>query len=103
MHSEILCFFIIQAPNIPVVLGLPWLQLHETQISWMEGQITHWSAKCFTQCLQILDPPLIETATVKMDPLHSTDIPSDYADLAEVFSKAKATQLSPHRSSDCAI
>ncbi len=91
MHSEILCFFIIQAPNNPVVLGLPWLQLHEPQISWTEGQNTHWSAKCFTQCLQILDPPLIETATIKMDPLHSTDIPSDYADLAEVFSKAKAT------------
>ncbi len=38
-----------------------------------------------------------------MDPLYSTDIPSDYADLAEAFSKAKATQLPPHRSSDCAI
>ncbi len=38
-----------------------------------------------------------------MDPLHSTDIPSEYADLAEAFSKAKATQLPPHRSSDCAI
>ncbi len=34
MHSEILCFFIKQAPNNPVVLGLPWLQLHEPQISW---------------------------------------------------------------------
>ncbi len=41
MHSEILRFFIIQAPNNPVVLGLPWLQLHEPQISWTEGQITH--------------------------------------------------------------
>ncbi len=38
-----------------------------------------------------------------MDPLHSTDIPSEYADLAETFSKAKDTQLPPHRSSDCAI
>ncbi len=38
-----------------------------------------------------------------MDPLHSTNILSDYADLAEAFSKAKATQLPPHRSSDCAI
>ncbi len=82
MHSEILNFFIIQAPNNPVVLGLPWLQLHEPQISWTEGQITHWSAKCFTQCLQILEPSLIEAATVKLDPLHSTNIPSDYVDLA---------------------
>ncbi len=82
MHSEILHFFIIQAPNNPVVLGLPWLQLHKPQISWMEGQITHWSVKCFTQCLQILEPLLIEAATVKLDPLHSTNIPSDYVDLA---------------------
>ncbi len=97
MHSEILRFFIIQAPNNPVVLGLTWLQVHKPQISWTECQITHWSAKYFTQCLQILEPPLIEAATVKMDPLHSTNIPSDYADLAEEFSKVKATQLPPHR------
>ncbi len=103
MHSEILHFFIIQAPNNPVVLGLPWLQLHEPQISWTEGQITHWSAKYFTQCLQIMEPPLVEAVTVKMDLLQSTSIPSDYADLAEAFSKAKATQLPSHRSSDCAI
>ncbi len=103
LHSEIICFFIIQAPNNPVVLGLPWLQLHEPQISWTKGQITHWSTKCFTQCLQTLKPSSIEAATVKMDPLHSTNILSDYADLAEAFSKAKATQLPPHRSSDCAI
>ncbi len=38
-----------------------------------------------------------------MDPLCSTDIPSDYANLAEAFSKAKATQLPTHQSSDCAI
>ncbi len=101
MHSEILCFFIKQAPKNPFVLGLPWLQLHKPQISWMDGQITHWTARCFTQCLHIFEPPLIEAATVKMDPLHSTDIPLDYADLAEAFSKAKATQLPPHRSSDC--
>ncbi len=74
MHSEILRFFIIQASNNPVVLGLPWLQLHEPQISWTEGQITHWSAKYFTRCLQILEPSLIEAATIKMDALHSTDI-----------------------------
>ncbi len=103
LHSEIIRFFIIQAPNNPVVLGLPWLQLHEPQISWTKGQITHWSTKCFTQCLQTLKPSSIEAATVKMDPLHSTNILSDYADLAEAFSKAKATQLPPHRSSDCAI
>ncbi len=69
----------------------------------MDGGSNHWSAKCFTQCLQILEPPLIEAAPINMDPLHSADIPSDYADLAEAFSKAKATQLPPHRSSDCAI
>lgn len=103
MHSEVIHFYIIQAPNNPVVLGVPWLQLHEPQISWTEGQIMQWSAKCFTQCLQILEPSLLEVATVKMDPLCSVDIPSDYVDLAEAFSKAKATQLPPHRSSDCAI
>ncbi len=90
-------------PTIQLFLDSPGFNYTSPRSHGQGGQITHWSAKCFTQCLQILEPLLIEAATVKMDPLHSTDIPSDYADLAEEFSKAKATQLPPHRSSDCAI
>lgn len=41
--------------------------------------------------------------TKKVDSNHLVDLPSQYADLAEAFSKHKATQLPPHRPSDCAI
>ncbi|KAL0170928.1 hypothetical protein M9458_035524, partial [Cirrhinus mrigala] len=48
------------------LLGLPWLQLHEPQISWTEGQITHWSEKCFSQCLLTLKPAVLESTTVQV-------------------------------------
>ncbi len=32
-----------------------------------------------------------------------SDLPMEYQDLTEAFSKSKASQLPPHRSSDCAI
>ncbi|KAI2647943.1 Transposon Tf2-9 polyprotein [Labeo rohita] len=38
-----------------------------------------------------------------MDSPIAENIPSEYHDLAEAFSKTRATQLPPHRSSDCAI
>ncbi|KAL0149332.1 hypothetical protein M9458_055370 [Cirrhinus mrigala] len=102
LHTESIRFFIIQAPNNPVILGLPWLQLHEPQISWTEGQITQWSDKCLTQSLQTPKPKLLEAATVKLDSPNAVKISPEYYNLAEAFSKTKATQLPPHRPSDCA-
>ncbi len=32
-----------------------------------------------------------------------SDLPAEYQDLSEAFSKSRASQLPPHRSSDCAI
>lgn len=51
-HHEKATLFIITSPVNPIVLGLPWLQLHESHISWREGDHTHWSCHyqhhCFT-------------------------------------------------------
>ncbi|KAL0176816.1 hypothetical protein M9458_029146, partial [Cirrhinus mrigala] len=103
LHTETIRFFIIQAPTNPVVLGLPWLQLHEPQISWTEGQITQWSDRCFPQCFPALKPKQMEVASDKLDSPNTDVIPPEYHDLAEAFSRSKATQLPPHRPSDCAI
>ncbi|KAK3561315.1 hypothetical protein QTP86_030620, partial [Hemibagrus guttatus] len=59
-HRETITFYVIDSPRHEIILGYPWLSVHNPVISW-------------------------------------------YQDLQEVFSKAKATQLPPHRPWDCAI
>ncbi|KAL0150720.1 hypothetical protein M9458_053943, partial [Cirrhinus mrigala] len=103
LHTETIRFFLIQAPCNPVILGLPWLQQHEPLISWTEGEITQWSDRCFIQCFPTLKSRVSNVASVIKDSPIADNIPPVYHDLAEVFSKSQATQLPPHRASDCAI
>ncbi|KAK3507486.1 hypothetical protein QTP70_026910, partial [Hemibagrus guttatus] len=74
-HRETITFYVIDSPCHEIILGYPWLSVHDPVISWYQ------------------ESPECKPVT----------IPSCYQDLQEVFSKAKATQLPPHRPWDCAI
>ncbi len=100
LHSEEIQFYVIQSPTHPLILGLPWLRTHDPQISWREGQITEWGPACQERCLSKITRKLNTTTTSTVDTLN---LPREYADLIEVFSKKKASQLPAHRSVDCAI
>lgn len=67
-HQETTVFHILYSPEVPIVLGHPWLVLSATE-----------------------------------EPMELPDVPSEYLDLKAVFSKAKATCLSPHRLYDMTI
>ncbi|KAL0188522.1 hypothetical protein M9458_015621 [Cirrhinus mrigala] len=98
-HQETIRFFLISSPRTPLILGYPWLNLHEPVISWSTGTITHWSAHCKQHCPQSANP--VASTPVSAGPRDS--IPAEYQDLLEAFSTTKATQLPPHRPGDCAI
>ncbi len=100
LHSEEIQFYVIQSPTHPLILGLPWLRTHDPQISWREGQITEWGPACQERCLSKITRKLHTITTPTVDTLN---LPREYADLIEVFSKRKASQLPTHRSVDCAI
>ncbi len=100
LHSEESQFYVIQSPTHPLILGLPWLRTHDPQISWREGQITEWGPACQERCLSKITRKLNTITTSTVDTLN---LPREYADLIEVFSKKKASQLPAHRSVDCAI
>ncbi len=100
LHSEEIQFYVIQSPTHPLILGLPWLRTHDPQISWREGQITEWGPACQERCLSKITRKLNTTTTSTVDTLN---LPREYADLIEVFSKKKASQFPAHRSVDCAI
>ncbi|KAI2663199.1 Transposon Tf2-6 polyprotein [Labeo rohita] len=98
-HQEVIRFFTITSPQSPLILGFPWLNLHEPTISWARGVITHWSSNCQRSCLQ--SAPKTPTNAI-ITPSNQT-IPAEYHDLLEAFSTVRATELPPHRPGDCAI
>lgn len=38
-HTERICFFTFKAPLMPLVLGHPWLVLHNPRIDWEKGKV----------------------------------------------------------------
>ncbi|KAL0152565.1 hypothetical protein M9458_052288 [Cirrhinus mrigala] len=98
-HQERIRFFLISSPQSPIILGYPWLNHHEPNISWAQGIITHWSPHCQQYCRQ----PATEPTTPPAQPAPESSIPAEYRDLLEAFSRTKASHLPPHRPGDCAI
>ncbi len=69
----------------------------------LEGQIINWNCTCHEHCLTPITPlPLQSILLTEQNP-DIPGLPTKYADLTEAFSKIKASQLPPHRSSDCSI
>ena len=103
-HAEMISFLLIDSPQVPLVLGLPWLKRHNPHIDWSTGLILGWSEFCLSSCLV--------SASVSCCPQNSdsspdfpdlSEVPPVYLDLKEVFNKSRATSLPPHRPYDCTI
>ena len=92
----------MHAPAAPLVLGRPWLNLHDPHISWSTGRILGWSKTCHATCLRSAPSPPSAARPSPPAP-NLSGVPSAYHDLARVFSKDQALSLPPHRPYDCAI
>ncbi|KAF7641341.1 hypothetical protein LDENG_00284490, partial [Lucifuga dentata] len=74
---------------------------HNPHIDWDTGVILGWSASCHQLCLKQAAPnqrTLLPSASPDL-----SKMPREYHDFGEVFGKAKALSLPPHRPYDCAI
>uniref|UniRef100_A0A803SNA3 ribonuclease H n=1 Tax=Anolis carolinensis TaxID=28377 RepID=A0A803SNA3_ANOCA len=95
-HMEEISFFVTEVPHFPVILGIPWLTLHDPNISWTNRELQFASKHCQNHCL---------VAKV----CHATDaepiitLPKKYSDFWDVFNEKEAEKLPPHRPYDCAI
>ncbi|KAI2647999.1 Transposon Tf2-9 polyprotein [Labeo rohita] len=103
LHHEDITLYVVDSPRYEVILGFPWLSIHDPDISWFQGELTHWSQFCMENCLLAQPQPCLTTSVESPDTQVKITIPDHYQDLSEVFSKSKATQLPPHRPWDCAI
>ena len=91
-HKERISLFLIDSPAFPVVLGIPWLAIHNPTISWKQGTLQGWSDEFSGRCVGV---SIGATTVESPDQVSTLRIPAEYADLAIAFSKKKATQLHP--------
>ncbi|KAL0169495.1 hypothetical protein M9458_034091, partial [Cirrhinus mrigala] len=101
-HSESIPFYILDSPHAPVVLGHPWLVKHNPRIDWQLKSVSEWSIKCHESCL-VSACPSVSTSMFQEKAVDLCNVPVEYLDLKEVFSKSRAASLPPHRPYDCAI
>ncbi|KAI3355849.1 hypothetical protein L3Q82_004229 [Scortum barcoo] len=100
-HHETIQFHILHSPRLPLILGYPWLQRHNPHVDWLTGAILGWGSSCHQVCLRQAVVP--QPSHCSSTPPDLKGVPSEYLDFREVFNKAKATSLPPHRPYDCAI
>uniref|UniRef100_A0A9J8AVV9 ribonuclease H n=1 Tax=Cyprinus carpio carpio TaxID=630221 RepID=A0A9J8AVV9_CYPCA len=101
-HSEIISFYILDSPLAPIVLGHPWLIRHNPKVDWQLRSVLAWSNKCHESCL-VSACPSVAMSVFQEEAVDLSNVPAEYLDLKEVFSKSCAASLPPHRPYDCAI
>lgn len=103
LHQETIVLYVTDCAQHSVILGLPWLELHNPQVSWADKEVTQWSLYFLNNCLNFPIVPLAAMTVESPTTLTPVTDPPKYQDLREVFSKERASGLPPHRPYDCAI
>lgn len=100
LHTEEITLYVISSPQNQVTLGYPWLSTHDSQFSWREKKLISLSSHCHSHCLELPTKITVCTAHLTKNTFSlPSNVPKEYADLAEVFSKDNATKLPAHRPS----
>ena len=102
-HYELIHLYLFTSSSHSLILGQPWLFLHNPHINWRMGKIRKWGEGCTTNCFT---PAMPEETVTEIDLFSAnpaTDaeypdlnvVPSCYHHLQKVFSKTKALSLPP--------
>lgn len=82
-HQEKIQFFSYNA----IVLGLLRLSLHNPLIDWSKASIYSWIVFCHSHCLCSAQLPGCSSPDPPPGPSDLYNVPAEYRDLAEVFSR----------------
>lgn len=83
-HCEQICFRLTSSPHAPIILGQPWLKLHNPITTGPPARLP--AGALF--CLQSAPPPTEGTiVTAVPEPPDLDTIPPEHHDLSEVFRK----------------
>lgn len=83
-HIETIQFLLTDTPVTPVVLGHPWLVLHNPQFNWSQSSILSWSEGCHATCL-LSACPSVSCSVFQDEHMDLSNVPSEYRDLKGVF------------------
>uniref|UniRef100_A0A8C5W9J4 CCHC-type domain-containing protein n=1 Tax=Leptobrachium leishanense TaxID=445787 RepID=A0A8C5W9J4_9ANUR len=101
-HLKTISFDLVSSPVFRIILGLPWLRVHDPLIRWEKETVLFISPHCLQQCLR----PHVKTINSILD-LHMEKKqvvhPPVYTEYQDVFNEKKADDLPPHRVYDCPI
>ena len=95
-HVEICDLDVVVLGDSRIILGYPWLRIHDPLVKWQKRQILFWSEHCKSECLSSSSEIMVASITVD-------SFPVEYADYKDVFDKKSADTLPPHRPFDCEI
>ncbi len=101
-HTEIITFLLMDSPLAHIVLGHPWLVQYNPRVDWSSNSISTWSERCYESCL-VSACSSVSGSVFQEKAADLSNVPMEYLDLKEVFSKSGAASLPPHRPYDCAI
>ncbi|CAJ0968688.1 unnamed protein product, partial [Ranitomeya imitator] len=92
-HQEDIRFLVLHNLHDVVVLGLPWLQVHNPVLDWKSMSVSSWGCQGVHG-----DVPLLS-----ISPSTPSEVPEFLSDYRDVFEEPKSGALPPHRDCDCAI
>ena len=75
-HYENIRLHCITIGNTPIILGLPWLKLHDPDIRWKNNQVSFTSDRCAKKCLA-LSPQATTVPEEKAAAQYFKDVPLD--------------------------
>lgn len=90
-NIETIMFLLMSMPGQPTILGFLWLHLPNPVIDWTTCSIKGWTPASQRIWLR---PTTKSTPPV---PVPAPDLTGIHHDLKELFNKARATSLPPHR------
>ncbi|KAL0150082.1 hypothetical protein M9458_054741, partial [Cirrhinus mrigala] len=101
-HLESITLLLTPSPLAPIVLGHPWLVQHNPRVDWGHNSVSAWSDSCYASCL-VSACLSVSCSLLQNESVNLSNVPEEYRDLKEVFSKSRAASPPPHRPYDCAI
>ncbi len=105
LHMERISLLVLEEATVDIVLGRPWLAQHHPDIHWTSGEVLRWSKSCLRRCITAFpiskktssDAAVCSTTIESPASPCSLQTPAAYQAFQDVFSKAAATKLPPHR------
>lgn len=83
-HREELKFYLFNLSSVPIVLGHPWLSLHNLYINWADNTILSWSSRCHAVCL-VSALSVSVSSVLQEEEADLFQVPAIYHDLRVVF------------------